>query len=175
MAATRCTHTGTQPTTTTTLWRESVCTWTWAEAGGEPTVTFSYQEPCVTFPRQVSATSLTLENPSARHCISSAAGFLLLILFCLSPALSLSQAVNHLSHMRWRVPPRGWNLGVVVTALSLWCRNLHLKRQESTAGRKVGIQKMWFWLFITCVISGFCPYGNFVLMAMISWLKNRKK
>lgn len=60
----------------------------------------------------------------------------------------LSQAVNHLSHMRWCVPPHGWNLNMGVTTLNLWRRNLHLKSRESTAGKKV-----WSFSFTICELS----------------------
>lgn len=66
---------------------------------------------------------------------------------------SLSQAANRSSHTRWRAPPRGSNLDKAVTTLSPWCRNLHLKRQESTAGRKVGIHQMWPLLLIISLIA----------------------
>lgn len=72
---------------------------------------------------------------------------------CLPLSCSLPQAINHFSHMRWCVPPHGWNLDMAVTTLSLWCRNLLSKSQESTAGRKVGIPKVWFKLVVTCLIS----------------------
>ena len=83
MAVTQCTHTGTQLTTMTTLWLESVCTWMWAEAGGELTVKLHYQEPCVTFPHQVSATSVKHENVITHHCVLSVVSFLLFVFKCL--------------------------------------------------------------------------------------------
>lgn len=155
MAVTRSTHTGMQPTTMTTLWLESACTWTWAEAGGELTVKLCYQEPCVIFPRQVSAkiwaldaVSLQLSGVWVIHDDDVKTNAIV----CLSPALSISQEINHLSHMKGCVPLRGWNLDMAVTTLSLWCRNLHLRSPESTAGRKVGIPEMWFQLLIMCLI-----------------------
>lgn len=133
-AETLCTHTGTHLTMRTTLWRESVCTWTWAEAGGELTVTLRCPEPCVTYPHRVSAASVNSANTSSGHSVSF---FVVRNLIRHSPAF-VSQEVRPLSHTRWCVPPPGWNLAVAVTTLSLWCRDWLWTRQESTADRKVG-------------------------------------
>ncbi len=177
MAATRCTHTGTQPTRMKTSQPQSVCTWMWVEAGGELTVKLRCQEPSVTFPHQVSAALVKLENLITwclmlrlLSCLSSfnvSLYFLLFLLMTCEDAqhfllffFSLSQAVNHLSHTMWCVPLHGWNLDKAVTTLNLWCRNLHLKSQESTADRKVGIHTVYF-----------CVCVAFIWRAIISWLK----